>query len=88
MNKNDVNQFSQVWRAACEVLGQTPSDAAIALSFQVLEKYDLSDVQKALSQHLETAKFIPKPADIIEILNKRDGRPDAESCGVSEESIK
>ena len=80
MNKDDVVQFSNIWSAACEVCGQTPTDAAIALSFQVLAKYDITDIQKALSTHLETSKFIPKPADIIEILNKYDGRPDADEA--------
>lgn len=80
MNKDDVVQFSNIWSAACEVCGQTPTDAAIALSFKVLDKYELSDIQKAISAHLETSSFTPKPADIISKLNQADGRPNPDEA--------
>jgi hypothetical protein len=80
MNKNDFDQFGPVWRAASEVYNVTPTDAALGLTFRVLEKYELYDIKVAIADYLATGQFPPKPADIIQRLTSRDGRPSADEA--------
>ena len=83
MNKSDFEEFNMIWSASVEVTGGKPSDSAITLAFTILQKYDIDTVKKALGAHLSnprTGKFQPKPADVIEQIQKvlhNDGRPEA-----------
>jgi hypothetical protein len=80
MNKDDFDKFGPVWRAASEVYNVTPTDAALGLTFRVLEKYELHDIKIAIADYLATGQFAPKPADIIQRLTSRDGRPSADEA--------
>ena len=80
MNKDDFDQFGPAWRAASEVYNVTPTDAALGLTFKVLAKYDLHDIKVAIADYLATGQFPPKPADIIQRLTARDGRPSADEA--------
>jgi len=80
MNKSDFDQFGPVWRAACEVYNVTPTDAALGLTFRVLEKYELHDIKVAIADYLATGHYPPKPADIVSRLNSVDGRLSADEA--------
>ncbi len=80
MNQQDIIRFSQAWKAAWETAGQAPTDSAIALSFKILSKYDLREIENALVAHLETSQFKPTPADIIAQITKNDGRPEPDEA--------
>ena len=80
MNKSDFDDFGPVWRAASEVYNVTPTDAALGLTFRVLEKYDLHDIKIAIADYLSTGRFAPKPADIVDRLCANDGRLSADEA--------
>lgn len=80
MNKSDFDQFCSAWGAASEVYNVTPTDGALALSFQALAKYSIQDIKKALMDYVTTSQFPPKPADIIKTLVKSDGRPEPDEA--------
>lgn len=79
MNNADLPKFSQQWLACYELYGKPCSDAAVALAFQVLAKFELGDVSRALTQHAldpDAGRFPPKPADLVKfITGDPDSRP-------------
>lgn len=68
MTKNDFEQFSELWATAAELYGKTPSDSAVMMAFAALQRFELGQVSQALSKVISTSKFLPKPADIVEII--------------------
>ncbi len=76
MNNSDKEAFFGALGAAFELYGKTLSPAAANLYFETLSKYEIEDVLRALSAHVqspENGQFTPKPADIIRII---DGEPE------------
>jgi len=68
MIKTDYMEFSKIWIAALDTYGRTPSDSAVDLCFGSLARYDIKDIRRGLSGHLndpENGRFFPKPADIV-----------------------
>ena len=80
MNKNDLDEFIKIWKAASAVYNINLTDEAIGLSFQVLSRYELPDIRKSLSSFLSSSQFAPKPADIVNLLASSDGRPTADEA--------
>lgn len=75
MNKNDFQQFSVTWSAACEAVGKVPSSAAVGMVFRSLMDYEFNDIRRALDAHMKNpdgGQFAPKPADVIRYI---DGDP-------------
>jgi hypothetical protein len=68
MDKSDLPQFAEVWATACEVAGKPASDLAIEMAFNVLARHPFEDVRRAVMTHLETSQFVPKPADINNLI--------------------
>ena len=66
MNKKDLADFTKIWGPANETYGKEPSDAVVMMAFSLLEKYSLDEIKKALTAHMLSSKFAPKPADIVE----------------------
>lgn len=72
MNPADTENFTQQWLACYELYGKPCSDAAVGLAFQVLSRFDLVDVSKALVQHTldpDAGRFPPKPADLVKFIS-------------------
>lgn len=68
MQKTDRAQFAEILSVVYETHGKTASEAVIRLWFGALEEYDIEDVSRALSQLMRSNKFLPKPADVVDIL--------------------
>jgi hypothetical protein len=71
MKPHDAEAFTEQWLACYELYGKTCSDAAVALAFQVLSKFELEDVSRALAQHAmdpDAGRFPPKPADLVKFI--------------------
>ena len=69
MKKDDLKEFVTMLAVIADTYGQPrPSKEAVRLYFKVLSEYSLEDVSKAMMEHLKTSSFMPKPADIIRIL--------------------
>lgn len=72
MNNSDRNAFYSALEAAYELYGKKPSDAAAKLYFETLSRYELKDVLRGLSAHVQNpdnGQYLPKPADIIRVLD-------------------
>ena len=82
MTNDDIDEFITTWESSLDVYGSKLTDGALAIVFKVLEPFDLGDIKKALALHLAENKFSPKPADIIELINRSnpDGHPGADEA--------
>lgn len=76
MTMADYQQFKQLWSAAAEVcVGKAPSDAALSIVYGVLVDAGLAldEIRNGLITHLQTSRFQPTAADVIEAVK---GRPE------------
>lgn len=76
MNRADYSRFANLLKAWAEIHGKPLSAGAIALWWQALERYDIDQVEHAFAQLVRDAdrgQFMPKPADVIRILDGTSG---------------
>jgi hypothetical protein len=57
-----------------------PSDGVVLIYWAALEPYPWPQVRAAFGAHVCRCSFMPKPHDLIEILEAHDGRPSAEEA--------
>ena len=68
MTENDFEAFSEMWEACHENYGRSPTPRSINMAFDVLARFDIEQVGKALIAHMNDpsqGQFAPKPADIV-----------------------
>lgn len=83
MLENDKKQFGQVVRSTMLVCGGSAPEAdVLRIWWASLEYYQIDEVTYAFSEFARKGKYPPKPADILEILDrvKPDGRPTADEA--------
>ena len=71
MNPTDKAQFVALLRAVAEFYRDTLSPVRLELYWRSLQRYSLAELQRALNAHLihpDQGMFMPKPADIVRIL--------------------
>lgn len=66
MTAADRGQFAGLMAATAEVYGEQLSDARLELYFSALDDLSLEQLRAALSVHVRTQKFFPRPAEIRE----------------------
>ena len=72
MNESDNEQFLSCLIGAAEIAGKELSPQAMKLYWEILKKYDISDVVQGFMSHAsnpDTGQFMPKPADIIKAID-------------------
>ena len=72
MIENDRERFLNCLVGAAEIIGRDLSPQAIKLYWEILKKYDISDVEQGFMTHAsnpDTGQFMPKPADIIKAID-------------------
>lgn len=72
MKRADYDRFANLLNAWAEIHGKPLSTGAIALWWQALERYEIDQVERAFAQLVRDAdrgQFMPKPADVIRILD-------------------
>jgi len=72
MNEDDKKQFASCLTSAAEITGKDLSAQAMKLYWEILKKYDISDVEQAFFSHAsnpDVGQFMPKPADIIKAID-------------------
>lgn len=72
MQNQDYQEFIQIWTAVASLYGNTPQDMAVAIAFRSLQKYELTDIKRALTCHVQNpdgGQFMPKPADLFRHLD-------------------
>lgn len=83
MKDNHKKEFAAIVRATCLACGgEAPESDVLRIWWASLEKYEINEVSAAFSQYAQRGKYQPKPADILEILDKMlpDGRPGADEA--------
>ena len=58
----------EIWSQVAEVYNKQPSDGALNLIFNALQRFDLEQIKQGLTAHINDPKhgdFAPKPADIV-----------------------
>ena len=76
MTADDAADFHRVLAAVLETYAaRLPGDAVLRLWWAALERYPWAAVREALAEHVARCKFAPRPADIRERIEARDGRP-------------
>jgi len=70
MQNKDFKKFMALLALVADTYGQPRlSEDAVKLYFKVLSDYSLDDVSKAIMEHLKLSPYMPKPADIIRIID-------------------
>lgn len=80
MKLSDYDRFVDILSGVFEVYGKERSDTAVALWWKVVEGFSLPAVENALAEHVRTSRFAPTPADVVGLLQARDGRPTADEA--------
>jgi hypothetical protein len=75
MQKNEFQQFAEIWADAHEIMagGKVFSKRAMATIFETLEDYSLDMIGRAIKLHSRQSKFAPTPADVVEIITEHSG---------------
>ena len=68
MIDSDKTGFKTLLTAAYKIYNVKVDTPTLKIWWSCLKKYSAEDVQQAFSQHLQTNKWSPRPAEIIEIL--------------------
>lgn len=70
MESSDLEQFITMMGIVADTYGQPRLNPnAIKLYFEVLSEYPLSEISKAIKEHVKQSPYMPKPADIIRIID-------------------
>lgn len=69
MVDSDYNDFERIWAHLSEIYGKhQPSQTTMKIIFNSLSTYPLEHIRRAASYYVRTGKFMPRPADIAEII--------------------
>ena len=80
MNTSEKKEFNNLLVGTFEVYGTKLTAAAIMIWANSMDKYSFSDLKNALSYHIQSSPFAPKPSDLIHIIQAQDGRPSADEA--------
>ncbi len=70
-NKESEIKFSELLSGVAEMYGQSPSPILFELWFNTLKRFDFEAISRAFSTHIQDpdhGKFMPRPADIVRII--------------------
>lgn len=73
MTENDKKQFAELLADTMEVFEKQVSATTVGIWFNVLQRYTIEEIQYGFSAYMNTGKFSPKPADIVEAISERAG---------------
>ena len=65
-------KFHELFSGVAELYGQSPSPAVFEIWFMSLSRFEIQDITRAFSVHIQdpdTGRFMPKPADVIRIID-------------------
>ena len=83
MQDDQKKEFAAIVRATCLACGgEAPEPDVLRIWWAALLKFEIHEVRAAFTQYVMHGKFPPKPADILQILDriKPDGRPGADEA--------
>lgn len=66
MTTEDVEAFVALLGETAELMGvKAPSKMALNIYFRTLKDFRLSDVRRAVSDHIRTCPFFPRPCEVV-----------------------
>lgn len=68
MTEQDKLGFRKLLTAAYKIYDKRVAESDLKLWYECLKSYSPENIRLAFSQHLQTNKWCPRPAEIIEIL--------------------
>jgi len=68
VKNDDRPAFATIVLGAAEVYGQEITDSALELWWSVLESFTIEQISKATHLHLASSKFMPRPADLVTLI--------------------
>ncbi|MCL5796352.1 MAG: hypothetical protein M1579_02485, partial [Gammaproteobacteria bacterium] len=71
LSQTDKKAFAEILNGTLIIYGQVADPAVLRTWFNLLQTYSLTEIEHAFQVYLTTNKFPPKPADIIEIINRK-----------------
>ena len=83
MRDNEKHDFAKLMTTTMAVYEKTVNNSdVISLWWNALSEHELHDVRNAFSIHIKQGEFVPKPANILSILNllHPDGHPSADEA--------
>lgn len=84
MRDAEKAKFLKMMQATLAIYDKTATTETVGLWWNLLGRYEFSDVEQAFGQYLKCAegRFAPKPASIISIIDamRPDGRPGADEA--------
>jgi hypothetical protein len=77
MDSRGKKEFAALLLTTLEIYGKPePSEVALKMWYAMLKRYDISRIKEAFKHHIETSRFPPTPADII---NRIEGSEDSKA---------
>lgn len=80
MQPTDRKEFITILKSSMEVFDKSLSVDALEIWWATMIEISMVDFRKAMTAHVTTSQFAPKPADILNQFKKHDGRPGAEEA--------
>lgn len=68
MRDDEQAEFGRMWNDCWAMYSKTVSPGILNLAFQALRRYELADIARALTRHMndpDAGQFAPKPADVV-----------------------
>ena len=80
MNQSDFKAFTKMVTTTGEYYGKQLGTDTVRIWWNGLQRYALSDLQALLDQHIQTSRFMPTIADLLDGIKSSDGRPNPEEA--------
>lgn len=80
MNQSEFRDFSTLLVGIADYYGKTLQPATIQLYWNALSRLEFEAVKRLLNAHIQTSRFMPSIAEILDACRAMDGRPDAEAA--------
>ena len=80
MNTTEKESFIDMLQTTVELYGSKLTAGSVSIWTAVMGKYDFEDVRDALAMHIANSPHAPKPSDLINFINAKDGRPGADEA--------
>ena len=69
----DKEEFMKLMRRLVIVYEKEITGQIVDIYFDILKKYEIKEVTRAVNTHMETSKYFPKPAEIAAIARHKPG---------------
>jgi hypothetical protein len=73
MDKTNIAEFAEAMRRLGIVYEKEICKELVGMYYDVLKKYKMEDVARAVDTHIETSKYFPKPSEIVAIAKHKPG---------------